>query len=505
MEVKWILRRESMNHKVILIGAGPGDVDLLTIKGQEYIRKADCIIFDRLASKDILSFAPEKCEFVFVGKENHHHVMKQENINKLLVEKAKEYETIVRLKGGDPYVFGRGGEEALYLKENGIDVEIIPGVTSVVSVLSSAGIPITHRGLSKGFQVITAHSKRDEMADIDYMQLLDPQVTLVFLMGLAHVEEIADGLISAGRDNNTPAAVISKGTTSYQKRVIGTLRDIGGKTKEAGLESPAIIVVGNVVTLAKELDFFEKRPLFNTRVIVPYIEGFRFSFFDGIITFEESKLKKRLRENGAEILDIKVGRIIPKSFCIELNDNEDNWIVFTSANGIYSYMYNLMLQGMDVRVLSNAKVAVVGKKTAKVLEEFSIRADLISNSQTAEGLFSELALLVDEKTKVFYYGAKDISLDNIEKYMGKCNYKRVVSYVNEPCDYTFPDDIDKYGYVCLTSASSARRIMPRLKGCELNVLSIGPSCSKALTDMGVENYIEADTLSYEGLVEKMIS
>ena len=169
--------------KVVLIGAGPGDVDLLTVKGKEYIKKADCIIYDRLASKDILDYSKPDCECIFVGKENHHHVLKQEEINRLLLKKANEYTLVVRLKGGDPYVFGRGGEETLFLKEHGVKTEVISGVTSVVSVLASAGIPITHRGVAKGFQVITAHSKKDEVADIDYSQLLDESVTLVFLMG----------------------------------------------------------------------------------------------------------------------------------------------------------------------------------------------------------------------------------------------------------------------------------------------------------------------------------
>ena len=194
--------------KVVLVGAGPGEWGLLTLKGAEYLKQADCVIYDRLLNKKFLEMTPEGCEKIFVGKENHNHTMKQDKINELLYEKSKEYNLVVRLKGGDSYVFGRGGEEALYLLERDVNVEIVSGVTSPIAALSAAGIPITHRGLAKGFQVITAHSRKDEPADIDYSQLLDDTVTLVFLMGLSHVAEIAKGLINAGRSLDTPAAVI---------------------------------------------------------------------------------------------------------------------------------------------------------------------------------------------------------------------------------------------------------------------------------------------------------
>ena len=184
--------------KVILVGAGAGDTGLLTIKGKKYIEEADCIIYDRLASPELLGMAKHGCECIYVGKENHKHIMKQDAINELLYKKSREYSLVVRLKGGDPYVFGRGGEEALYLRKRKIDIEVVPGVSSVVAALADAGIPITHRGISKGFQVITAHSKKDEEAQIDYTLLTDESMTCVFLMGLAHVEHIAEELIRAG-------------------------------------------------------------------------------------------------------------------------------------------------------------------------------------------------------------------------------------------------------------------------------------------------------------------
>lgn len=244
--------------KVVLVGAGPGDTGLLTLKGEKYIKQADCLVYDRLSSPEFLSMAKAGCELIYVGKENHKHVMKQDAINELLYEKSKYHELVVRLKGGDPYVFGRGGEEALYLADRNVEVEVVPGVSSSVAALAAAGIPITHRGIAKGFQVITAHSRKDEEADIDYSLLTDETITCVFLMGLAHVKSIAAGLMKAGRRADTPAAVISNGTLAAQRKCIGKLADIGEKIEEAKLTSPAIIVVGDVVSLNDRLDFFEK-------------------------------------------------------------------------------------------------------------------------------------------------------------------------------------------------------------------------------------------------------
>ncbi len=481
--------------KVVLIGAGPGDVDLLTVKGKEYIKKADCIIYDRLASKDILDYSKPDCECIFVGKENHHHVLKQEEINRLLLKKANEYTLVVRLKGGDPYVFGRGGEEALFLKEHGVKTEVISGVTSVVSVLASAGIPITHRGVAKGFQVITAHSKKDEVTDIDYSQLLDESVTLVFLMGLAHVAEIARGLISAGRDEKTPAAVISKGTTPYQKTCIGTLFDIGEKVAAAKLESPSIIVVGDVARLSEQLNAYENRPLYGKKILVPYIEGFEYSYTDGIVAKEEHRLKVLLREEGAIVDVVKVGRIRPKSFAVSFDGAKKNWIVFTSANGIYAFMHNLKEQGMDVRNLFGCKIAVVGEKTAAVLEKFSLSADFIPKVHTAESLFEELKTEVEEDAEITYFGAKDSAV-----LPG--NVKPVVAYENEPVDVA--EITESYDFVCFTSASGVRRLLPFLKDSSANMISIGPSCSKALQSFEIRNFEESEEASYEGMVQKIL-
>ena len=235
--------------KVVLVGAGPGDPGLLTIKGKEYIEKADVIIYDRLIPKEILLYAKDGCELIYAGKEDRHHTLPQNEINDLLYRKALERSLVVRLKGGDPFVFGRGGEEALFLMERGINVQVVPGVSSCIAVPSYAGIPITHRGLSKGFHVVRAHIPEE----IDFKGMTDPMITYVFLMGLSHINEIMDGLINAGRDPFTPVAVISEGTTNEQKKYIGCLKDMGELAEKERIVSPAIIVVGDVVTLSNEI------------------------------------------------------------------------------------------------------------------------------------------------------------------------------------------------------------------------------------------------------------
>jgi uroporphyrin-III C-methyltransferase len=241
--------------KVYLTGAGPGDIELLTLKALKAIKKADVIIYDRLANPDILNLAKDGCEFVYVGKEDGKHILPQEEINEVIYKKALDNDVVVRLKGGDPFVFGRGGEEGIYLKERGIEFEVIPGITSAISVPAYAGIPVTHRGISVGFRVITGHeAPNKQMSQIPWQNFKSDD-TIVFLMGLHNLEQIAKKLIEIGKPKDFPVAVISKGTTSNQKVVVGTLEDISKKAKD--LETPALIVVGKVVKLREQLDWFK--------------------------------------------------------------------------------------------------------------------------------------------------------------------------------------------------------------------------------------------------------
>ncbi len=486
--------------KVVLVGAGPGDTGLLTLKGEKYIKQADCLVYDRLSSPQLLSMAKAGCELIYVGKENHKHVMKQDAINELLYEKSKCHELVVRLKGGDPYVFGRGGEEALYLVERNVDVEVVPGVSSSVAALAAAGIPITHRGIAKGFQVITAHSRKDEEADIDYSLLTDETITCVFLMGLAHVKSIAAGLIKAGRRADTPAAVISNGTLAAQRKCIGTLADIGEKIEKEKLTSPAIIVVGDVVSLNDRLDFFEKRPLFGRKITVPYIETMAGT----------NELISKLQQLGADVTPVKTGIIKPiiiPGFADKVRSAD--WIVFTSKNGVRSFFYNLDLAGADIRLIANARFAVVGKATEKELAKHHIKADVIPMEQTGKGLAGELSSHMsdnDDEVKVCIFSAKEASPDLEAGLKGICELEKIDAYVNEQADESISESIgNSISEAVFTSASNVDRFFDMLpeNTCVETAYSIGEKTTAALEQYNVREILQADDSSYEALVDKI--
>lgn len=499
--------------KVVLVGAGPGDTGLLTLKGEKYIKQADCLVYDRLSSPEFLSMAKAGCELIYVGKENHKHVMKQDAINELLYEKSKYHELVVRLKGGDPYVFGRGGEEALYLVDRNVEVEVVPGVSSSVAALAAAGIPITHRGIAKGFQVITAHSRKDEEADIDYSLLTDETITCVFLMGLAHVKSIAAGLMKAGRRADTPAAVISNGTLAAQRKCIGTLADIGEKIEEAKLTSPAIIVVGDVVSLNDRLDFFEKRPLFGRKITVPYIKT--------------NELIAKLQQLGADVTPVKTGIINPiiiPEFADKVRSAD--WIVFTSKNGVRSFFYNLDLAGADIRLIANARFAVVGKATEKELAKHHIKADVIPMEQTGKGLADAMKLCMpyvygesdedtfdlsngnisDKMCKVCIFSAKEASPDLEAGLKEICELEKIDAYVNEQAYESIPESIgNMVSEAVFTSASNVERffhMLPENAYVE-TAYSIGEKTTAVLEQHNVREIVQADDSSYEALVDKI--
>lgn len=536
--------------KVVLVGAGPGDTGLLTLKGEKYIKQADCLVYDRLSSPEFLSMAKAGCELIYVGKENHKHVMKQDAINELLYEKSKYHELVVRLKGGDPYVFGRGGEEALYLVDRNVEVEVVPGVSSSVAALAAAGIPITHRGIAKGFQVITAHSRKDEEADIDYSLLTDETITCVFLMGLAHVKSIAAGLMKAGRRADTPAAVISNGTLAAQRKCIGTLADIGEKIEEAKLTSPAIIVVGDVVSLNDRLDFFEKRPLFGRKITVPYIEAMPENIEAGAKDdgrkFESSKALKnsnnniktneliaKLQQLGADVTPAKTGIINPiiiPEFADKVRSAD--WIVFTSKNGVRSFFYNLDLAGADIRLIASARFAVVGKATEKELAKHHINADIIPAEQTGKGLADAMKLCMsyvygesdedtfdlgknstldlsngnisDKMCKVCIFSAREASPDLEAGLKEICELEKIDAYVNEQAYESIPESIgNMVSEAVFTSASNVERffhMLPENAYVE-TAYSIGEKTTAALEQHNVREILQADDSSYEALVD----
>jgi uroporphyrinogen III methyltransferase/synthase len=372
--------------KVWLVGAGPGDPGLITVAGLERLREADVIVYDRLVSPRLLEHAREDAELIFMGKVAGKGAHDQAKINDLLVEKAREGRRVVRLKGGDPFVFGRGGEEAEALRAAGVPFEVVPGVTSAAAVPAYAGIPVTHRGLASTFAVVTGHEDpgKDESA-IDWGRLATATDTLVLLMGVKTLPEIVEKLIEGGRPPETPVAVIQSGTTPDQRTVTGTLADIVRRVREAGLQPPAITVVGEVVRLRGTLAWFEDRPLFAKRVLITRTRR------------QASALARLLAEEGAVPIELPAIEIEPSVDEAALEAALDGlragayaWVVFTSANGVEIFFGLMRERDLDARAFTGARVAAIGPATADALAERGISADALPDEYVAEGVVEAL-------------------------------------------------------------------------------------------------------------------
>ena len=366
--------------KVYLVGAGPGDPGLLTLKAKELIEKADVIVYDYLANETFLDYARDHADLIYVGKTGGSHTMKQEDINILLCEKAGEGLNVIRLKGGDPFIFGRGGEEAQELAKSGIPFEVVPGVTSAIAVPAYAGIPLTHRDYTATVAFITGNEDpTKEQSNIDWAKISTGVGTLVFLMGIGNLEAIANELIRHGRSPDTPVAVIHRGTVPGQKSVEGSLRDIATIAKKKGITPPGIIVVGDVVRLRPELNWFEKRPLFGKRIVVTRAREQASQFMAG------------LSELGAECIEFPTIEIKPPLSRAGMDRaietlGDYHWLIFTSVNGVDWFFKRLYELGKDIRSLRDIKVGAIGPKTAEAVRKRGINPDLVPDEYKAEGV-----------------------------------------------------------------------------------------------------------------------
>ena len=364
---------------VILVGAGPGDPGLLTRKGLEALRQAEVVVFDRLVGPDILSLMPENAEKIDVGKQASNHPVPQYRINQILLEKAREGKCVVRLKGGDPFLFGRGGEELELLKENGIPFQEVPGVTSALSVPAYAGIPVTHRDYCSSVHIITGHAKAGAELKIDFDALRRTNGTLVFLMGVTALPLICKGLLDAGMAGDMPAAVIERGTLPRQRKVVSTLEKLPQTAQEANIVSPAIIVVGRVCTLSDSFDWFDHLPLKGREIIVTRPAE------------RNGSLCGKLSALGASVTAYTCIRTAERADNPELEGaigklNDYRWLVFTSPAGPGIFFQHLRKQHKDARALWNLKIAAIGPKTAGELEKFGVFADLVPNTYDSEHL-----------------------------------------------------------------------------------------------------------------------
>ncbi|MBI5100657.1 MAG: uroporphyrinogen-III C-methyltransferase [Nitrospirae bacterium] len=366
---------------VYLVGAGPGDIGLFTVKGLKYLRKADVVIYDFHLNAQILNYIRHDAEFIYAGKRGGHHTMTQDEINAAIVGKAKEGKTVCRLKGGDPFVFGRGGEEAQALVREGIRFEVVPGVSSSVAAPAYAGIPLTHRLYSSTFAVIPGYEDTTkEESSIDWARLATGVGTLVFLMAVKNIDVLTRKLMENGRSPETPVAVVRWGTRPDQQTLVSTLGNIASDVRENEIRPPAVMVVGDVVKLREELKWYEKRPMFGHRILVTreHAEGF-----------------DPLEDLGAEILLFPTVEIVPPETWEQLDSAIEkiqtyDWLIFTSGNAVKYFFRRLIEKESDIRELKGLKLCAIGSKTASEIKKFGLRVDLVPEEFRAEGLISAI-------------------------------------------------------------------------------------------------------------------
>ena len=377
-------KRDHGRGKVYLVGGGPGDPGLLTLRGKALLAQADAVVYDKLVGPGVLALIPPETERIFVGKTAGHHPIPQHEINQILLKEALAGKKVVRLKGGDPFVFGRGGEELELLVENNVPFEIVPGVTSAVSVPAYNGIPVTHRDFCSSFHVITGHTKKSDEADVDYETLVRIGGTLIFLMGVTSMPKICRGLMAAGMPRDMPAAVLERGATAHQRRVVSQIGRLTEDAAAAEIRPPAIIVVGKVCTLAQQFHWAEDRPLGGMKIAVTRPRD------------RSSALADKLADLGAEVV------LLPTIETQELTDSagleealrqigDYSWIAFTSPAGVAAFFQRMKQLSMDIRELAGIRFAAIGEGTARAIEERGIRVDLVPESYSGKALGRLLA------------------------------------------------------------------------------------------------------------------
>ncbi len=484
---------------------------MLTVKGLAVLRRAQVVVYDQLASPELLQEAPPEAERIYVGKKAGAHAVPQEGINELLVAKARAGLTVVRLKGGDPFVFGRGGEEAEDLAAAGISFEVVPGVTSAVAVPAYAGIPVTHRRYTTLVTFITGHEDpTKETSTIPWANLGHNPGTLVFLMGVKNLEENCRRLIEAGRDPKTPAAVIEKGATPLQRTVTGTLADIAARAREAGIKPPAILAVGGVVELRPRLQWWETRPLWGKTVVVTRSRE------------QASQLVELLAAAGARCLEVPTLEIVPPDdlgpmdLAIEELDCY-GWVIFTSANGVKAFMNRLYEQGLDVRAFGGRRLAAIGPATAQALREYGLVADVVPERFVAEDLAAAWRPRLEPGIRVLLARAqvaRDVLPELLKKFYASVYI--VPAYKAVP-PATIPPQaraaLEAGAVDVLTFTSSATvRNFAALVGKErlqqlaekAVVASIGPITSATLKEYGITPRIEPKSFTIPSLVEKIV-
>lgn len=470
-----------MNGKAYIIGTGPGDEELLTVKAIKVLNRCTAVLYDRLVSNNILNYLNDDCLIYYCGKEPGAHYKTQEEINEMIVKLVKEGHIVGRVKGGDPYVFGRGGEEVIALEKEKLKFEVIPGITSPIAVLNYAGIPVTHRGIAQSFHIVTGMTGTNEK--INWKALAQEKGTLVFMMGLENIERIVANLIDNKKHVKTPVAVVMRGTSSKQRKVIGNLENIIQKVREANLKSPCIIVIGDVVNLNKELSWYEEKPLFGTNICITRSRE------------QSSELKSSLRDLGAEVTEINSIKI--KSTKENLKEYlnkipEYDHIILTSVNGVNNFFDFLIETGYDVRNIK-AKFSVVGKATKNALISKGIQPFIMAREFVGEGLFKALSPYLSSGEKVLLpcsSSSRTYLYDEISS-LG-LHVDRVHTYDTVCGSVKNKKVFDEVDYVLFTSPSTVNNMIDML-GIEAirkkKLIAIGPQTAKAIKDRNMECFI----------------
>lgn len=482
--------------KVYIMGAGPGDLELLTLKGKRAIEEADCVVYDRLINPRILDFAKKDAEMIYLGKGNTEGGVIQDEINRTIVTKALEGKTVARVKGGDPFVFGRGGEEIQSLFDNGISFEVIPGITSSISVPAYAGIPVTHRGVARSFHVFTGHTMEDGTWH-NFEAIAKLEGTLVFLMGIKTLPIIVSDLVKNGKDPKTPVAIIEKGATADQRVTVGTLENIIEKAKERKIVPPAITIIGEVVNLRETFKWFEDKNLFGKKILVTRDKKQAGEFSDKI---------EKMGGVAVELPFIEIESVLSKVTPEDLK--EYSALLFNSPNGVREFMKKID----DIRSLAHLKIGAVGSKTKELLEEYKIKADFMPEEYMVAKL-AELSLEYTKAGEKILIITSDISPCDTDKFnsMYDREFHKIVAYntkkiIREKAEVC--DALNKVEVVTFLSSSTVDAFYASIDGdleCVKNIkfASIGPVTSETMKKYGFSVDYEAKVYDINGILDAL--
>lgn len=498
---------------VYLVGAGPGDAGLITVRGAELLGRADVVVYDALVNPELLQLAPKTAEVIFGGKRAREQGLPQEQLNQLLIDKARHGKVVVRLKGGDPYVFGRGGEEAEQLADAAIPFEVIPGVSSFVAVPNYAGVPLTHRGFCSRLTLITGHEDpAKEPSSINWAQVAETPGTKVIMMGTDRISQIAGTLVAHGMDPATPIAVVRWGTTGRQQSVCATLGSIEQAVARAEIGPPTVAVIGEVVSLREKLNWFEQRPMFGTRVVVTRARE------------QAGPISSHLRDLGAEVLEIPVIAFAPPTRREDLVDallalNSYDWLVFTSPNGVSQFFEYFFRQFHDMRDLGGARIAAVGPATAQKLKALHLQVDLMPEDATGSSIAEEFAGFESVENLRICLLRAEVANPELPKAL-----EALGAIVDDIAVYrTVPETADLNGsgaqfqqhgadWVLFSSGSTVENFHARFdvhaslrKFPDLRFGSIGPETTRAMNALGITPAFEAKPHTAQGLVSGLLS